>query len=104
MKRYRIELAASARADMLETARWIGNEASVAAADAWLARLYKAIATLERQPLRCPLAEENDRFPEEIRVLLHGKRHAKYRIVFTVREDAVVVLYVRHSARDELQP
>ncbi len=104
MKKHRIELAATAKADLREATRWISDEASPAAADKWLARLYKTISTLERQPLRCPLADENDDFPEEIRVLLHGKRHSKYRIVFTIREDTVVVLYVRHGARDQLRP
>jgi plasmid stabilization system protein ParE len=28
----------------------------------------------------------------------------KHRILFTIRDDAVHVLYVRHSARDELEP
>ena len=73
MKEYRLELAASARADMREAAQWIRQEVSPEAADRWLAQLHKAILTLRRQPLRCPLADENDRFPEEIRVLVHGK-------------------------------
>ncbi len=42
--------------------------------------------------------------PEGIHELLYGKRGKrihKHRILFTVREDAVYVLYVRHTARDE---
>jgi len=37
--------------------------------------------------------------------LLYGrqKRH-KHRIIYTLREDTVYVLYVRHTARDELEP
>ena len=104
MKRYRIELAASAKADIRETTRWIRDEVSPASAAQWLVRLDKAIGTLERQPLRCPLADEDDGFPEEIRVLPLGRRPAKYRIVFTIRGASVVVLYVRHTARDELRP
>lgn len=104
MKTYRIELADSAKSDMREAVRWISNEASPATAAQWLARLHKTISTLRRQPGRCPLADENDRFPEEIRVLIHGKRRSKYRIVFIIQEDCVTVLYVRHGARDELQP
>jgi hypothetical protein len=33
-----------------------------------------------------------------------GKRKHKHRIIFTVREDTVYVLSVRHTARDELEP
>lgn len=104
MKTYQVELAASAKADLREAMRWISRDASPAAAGRWLAKLHKVIRTLERQPLRCPLADESDQFPEEIRVLLHGKRRKAYRVVFTVRDEAVVVLYIRHDARDELNP
>ena len=43
--------------------------------------------------------------PEEIRELLHGRhKQHKHRIIFTIRDSAVHVRYVRHSARDELEP
>jgi plasmid stabilization system protein ParE len=101
---YKIELADSAKADLRESTRWIRDEISPAAADKWLAGLLKAANTLQKQPLRCPLAAESDKFPEDIRLLLHGKRHNKYRIIFTIRGDTVVILYVRHTSRDELEP
>ena len=44
---------------------------------------------------------------EEIRELIYGrrgKRKHKHRIIFTIRHDTVYVLYVRHTARDELEP
>lgn len=67
----------------------------------------KKIGTLRRYPTRCPLAAENDKFCEEIRELLYGrsgKRIHKHRLLFTIREDAVHILYVPHTARDELEP
>jgi plasmid stabilization system protein ParE len=102
---YRIELAVTARADIHQQAHWLRDQASPAAANTWLAGRYKAIASLETRPLRCPIAAESHKFPEEIRELLHGrsKKH-KHRIIFTIREDTVHVLYVRHTARDELEP
>jgi plasmid stabilization system protein ParE len=33
-----------------------------------------------------------------------GKRTHRHRIIFTIREDTVHILYVRHTARDELEP
>ena len=33
-----------------------------------------------------------------------ASRKHKHRIIFTVSEDTVYVLYVRHTARDELEP
>ena len=101
---YRIELADTAKADLQEATRWIRDEVSPAAADRWLAGLLKAANTLQKQPLRCPLAAESDKFPEDIRLLLHGKRKKKYRILFTISNDVVIILYVRHTARDELEP
>jgi plasmid stabilization system protein ParE len=104
---YRIELAATAKADIRSQAQWLREQISPAAADKWLAGLYKAIDTLQTSPLRCPLAAESDKFPEEIRELLYGQRGKqkhKHRIIFAIRNDAVYVLYVHHSARAELEP
>jgi plasmid stabilization system protein ParE len=86
---YKIELAETAKADLREATRWIRDEKSPAVADKWLAGLLKAANTLQKQPLRCPLAAESDKFAEDIRLLLHGKRHKKYRIIFTIRGDTV---------------
>ena len=102
--KYRIELAATAKADIRQQAQWLRDQASPAAAERWLAGLYKVIDTLQTRPQPCPVAAENGKFPEEIRALLHGRRKHKHRIIFTLRDDAVHVLYVRHSARDELEP
>ena len=45
---------------------------------------------------------ENDELIEEIRQLIYGKSRNKYRILFTVREDTVFVLHVRHSSQAPL--
>jgi plasmid stabilization system protein ParE len=104
---YRIELAATAKADIRVQAQWLHENISPGAATKWLDGLYKAIGTLQTRPFRCPVAAESDKFPEEIHELLYGrrgKRIHKHRIIFTVREDTIFVLYVRHTARDELEP
>lgn len=104
--KYRIELAATAKADIYGQARWLRDELSPAAAEKWLSGLYKAIDTLQSRPSRCPVAAEDEKFAEEIRELLygrHGKRRHKHRIIFTIRRDSVYILYVRHTARDELE-
>jgi plasmid stabilization system protein ParE len=102
---FRIELAETAKADIRGQAQWIRENASPGAATKWLDGLYKAIDTLQTRPLRCPVAAESDKFPEEIHEMLYGergKRKHKHRIIFTVREDTVYVLFVRHTARDDL--
>jgi plasmid stabilization system protein ParE len=102
--RFRIELAETAKADIQDATRWLRNQASQAVADRWLSGLDKAMNSLAVRPLRCPLAAESDKFPQEIRELLHGRRKNKHRILFTIRDDTVYILYVRHSARDEIEP
>jgi plasmid stabilization system protein ParE len=105
--KYQIELAATAKADIRSQAHWLLEQVAPAAAEKWLDGLYKAIATLQTRPLRCPVAAESDRFPEEIRELHYGKsgkRQHKHRIIFAIHNETVHVLYVRHTARDELEP
>jgi plasmid stabilization system protein ParE len=38
-------------------------------------------------------------FKHELRQLVFGRRHGRFRVIFTIREDAVHVLHVRHGAR-----
>ena len=103
--KYRTELTGTAKADIRETMLWLRDNRSPGAADRWLAGLSRAIQTLERLPGRCPLIRESNRFPQEVRELLYGRKKAsKYRIIYTIIESTVYVLYVRHHARDDLQP
>jgi plasmid stabilization system protein ParE len=101
---YSLRITAEAVADADEAYAWIAEHGSPALADRWYQGLFKQIETLTRQPLRCPRAAESHKFREELRELLYGKRKNKYRIIFTVRNAEVVVLYVHHSARKELEP
>ena len=48
------------------------------------------------------LAVEHEIFPEEVRQLLYGKAKNLYRVLFTIRDTTVYVLYVRHSAQAPL--
>jgi plasmid stabilization system protein ParE len=101
---YQIEITARAQADADAAYAWIAEHLSPERAERWYQGLFKQIETLTRQPQRCPLALENYEFPEEIRVLLYGKRANKYKILFTIRATTVVILYVHHGARDKIEP
>jgi plasmid stabilization system protein ParE len=101
---YRVIIEPSADRGIREAYRWIADHPSPAAAEKWLRALEKTILTLRTLPHRCPVAAENDKFPEEIRELLHGKRPHRYRIIFTIRQNAVHVIYVRHGAQSEIEP
>ena len=53
-------------------------------------------------PSRCPLAPEAPFFKEEIRQLLYGRGRGVHRILFTIKDNSVVVLHVRYGARKHL--
>ena len=99
MKTYGVEPTNKALTDAGEAYFWI-NEQSEGAALRWYEGLMKAFRSLEKNPLRCPLAPESASFEEEIRQLIYGK----YRILFTVEGETVFVLRVRHGAREYLRP
>lgn len=96
---YRVEPTDKALADAGEAYFWI-NEQSEGTALRWYEGLLKAFQSLEKNPLRCPLAPESVFFEEEIRQLIYGK----YRILLTVEGETVFVLRVRHSAQQYLRP
>jgi plasmid stabilization system protein ParE len=75
---------------------------SPAVARRWTRGIRAKIATLKTSPLRCPIDADSIAYGEEVRVLLYGKRHGKYRVLFSVRGEVVHVLTVRHSARQSL--
>lgn len=101
---YRIEITERAAADAESAYAWIAEHISPEQAERWYRGLLRQIATLSKSARRCPLADENDRFPHELRVLLYGKRRSTYRVLFTIEGDTVYVLFVHHGARDELKP
>lgn len=57
---------------------------------------------LKANPQRCPVDPDSKVYGEEVRVLLHGKRHGVYRVLFTIRRGIVHVLTVRRSAQRSL--
>ncbi len=99
---YRVTVQRAAELDMLEACRWISRD-SPAAASKWLGKIWKAIQTLESSPERCALARESEVFRQPIRQLLVGKRRGVYRVLFQIRDDEVLVLHVRHGARQQLE-
>jgi plasmid stabilization system protein ParE len=102
---YRIIIEPTAERGIRESMKWLTAQASPHHAAKWLDGLIRAIDTLKTLPARGPLAAENDKFPVDVRELLYGRsKRGKYRILYTVADDAVHVLYVRHSAQDELEP
>jgi plasmid stabilization system protein ParE len=100
---YRVILQPRAERDIWAAARWIEDQSkSAAKALRWARSLRAKIETLKANPKRCPVDPDSDAYGEEVRVLLYGKRHGNYRILFAIRGDTVHVLTVWHSARQSL--
>ncbi|HZT35044.1 MAG TPA: type II toxin-antitoxin system RelE/ParE family toxin, partial [Nitrososphaera sp.] len=68
----------------------------------WFLRLREAIDSLAEMPKRCPLAPENASVPFEMRQLLYGRKPHLYRILFTIEDEVVYVLRIRHGRRRHL--
>ncbi len=100
--KYRVEITATAWAEMEESYTWLTQQ-SLQAALRWRAALLDAVHSLESMPDRCHLAPESKTWKREIRELLHGKRRGVYRILFEIRAKTVFVLRVRHGARRLLE-
>jgi plasmid stabilization system protein ParE len=98
MKLWDVIVERPAQRDIAEARLWLADR-NPAAADRWFNSIYVTIGSLEIFPERCPLAPESRSLSAEIREILHGRRQHKYRILFTVSENEVHVLHVRHGAR-----
>ncbi len=96
--KYTVLLSTAAEGELEEAYQWLAEQAPQHSV-AWYNEFLDALYSLEHSPARCPRAAESADSGGEVRVLLFGhKRHA-YRILFTVRDDAVLVLHLRHAAR-----
>lgn len=99
--KYQVTIQPAAQKAIEETYLWFSNDSS-RKARIWLEGLYRAILALENMPYRCSLAFENDFFDEEIRQFIYGKGRNAYRILFTIVDDSVQILFVRHTAQKPL--
>lgn len=94
MKRFRVLVTRPAEEDIEAAYDYIRRD-SAARAVGWRESLGRAARRLQTAPRRCPLAPENGLFRLEIRQLVFGN----YRVLFTIADDAVHILHVRHAAR-----
>lgn len=99
MTKFRVLTQPSAEANLKEAFSWIAQRAPLNAAR-WFHGIRAAISSLDSMPERCSVAPESPALGYEIRQLIFGN----YRILFTIRGNAVHVLHVRHGARRELGP
>ena len=100
---YEVEYTERARDHVSQAVDWIAERSSLAA-ERWLAELEAAVQSLEGNPEQFPPAPESKTHEIEIHQMQFGKRRGQYRILYTIAESKVVVLDVRHSMREWLEP
>src|ERR1700689_895142 len=100
---FRVETTATAEQDGDAILDWLLSQEPGDAGIRCFEALEDAIASLAEFPKRCPLAPESAVFPFEVRHLLYGRAPHIYRILFTVEEDIVFVLHIRHGRRQPLK-
>ena len=98
---FNINITQEAQSNIQSAYLWI-LERDAKAAEKWLNGLDIAIRSLQNMPQRCVLAPESSSFEQPIRQLLHGRSRRKYRVLFTIQDDQVTILYCRHYRQDHL--
>ncbi len=101
---FRVEISKQAERDAEDVLNWLLTEHAGTPGINWFLALDDAFASLAGFPERCMIAPENARFPFEVRQLLYGRKPHIYRILFTIAEDTVQVLHIRHGRRKPIAP
>jgi len=99
MKRYKIRVSPSVHEELELIYLWIRKDAPLAAEN-HIRELYKAIASLAELPERCSVSPENEYVEKQGDITIrHFIYKNSYRIIFTVLDDEVRILSVRHVAQ-----
>lgn len=103
--KFRVVITDRAAEELESAADWWADHRSVSEAGRWYAGFSDALYGLSGFPERCPVAAENGEYSYELRELHYGlSSRPTHRAVFTIINDLVVILSVRHSAQDRWRP
>ena len=94
MRKYRVEITATAESDILEVFKYISSDSKTEAIK-WVEEIERQIESLEKFPLRCSIIPEAQELGKEYRHMLYGN----YRTVFKVEGAKVIIMRVIHGAR-----
>ncbi|MCF1457981.1 MAG: type II toxin-antitoxin system RelE/ParE family toxin [Shewanella sp.] len=95
MKQYRVEIKPTAENDLENRYLQIAEE-SPQNAVSWYLDMISAIEKLDTLAERCPIAPEDVDIGLGIRHLIIGN----YRVLYSIRNDIVEVLHIRHGRHD----
>jgi plasmid stabilization system protein ParE len=100
---FRVEIGEDAENESRAILEWLISQHAGETGLRWFQGLEDAMASLSELPQRCPFAPEDSAFPFEVRHLLYGRRPHVYRVLFTIQEDTVYILHIRHGRRQPLK-
>ena len=95
---YRVEITEIAAAEIDNAYVWL-RERSPEAAERWYRGLIATLETLRENPRRCVRILAASSAEAEVRQLIYGRRHGRYRVLFTMTDDTVQIVRVLHGAR-----
>ena len=102
---FHVRPTARAEADIERLYQDLAQRRGEAVARRWYESYMRAVERLRTFPLACGLAYENPFFAEELRHLLFGiQPKRRYRALFVVRGDEVVILAVGAPGERPVQP
>jgi plasmid stabilization system protein ParE len=102
--RYRVLITQRAQQEAQANHDWWAEHRSAEQAARWYDAFIRSAFSLDTNPERFAVAPEDGRFPYGLRQLNFGiGRKATHRMLFTIRQDAVVVLRVRHLAQQAIE-
>ena len=99
---HEVELTRRAERDRDRAYEWYEAHFSESFAERWYNGLSAAISRLAEKPFRFPMAQESNRFSFEVREMRFGGKRYKHRVLFTIHDEIVQVLHIRHSSRRDL--
>lgn len=67
----------------------------------WLDRFESSLQALSVRPERCPIAPEGDLVERTIRQFMFGKGVGKFRVLFAIQGEHVLILHIRRSTMDK---
>jgi plasmid stabilization system protein ParE len=99
---YKLILTARAKQDRDRAYDWFNANYSAEFAARWYQGISDTVESIVQNPMHGHKAEENDRFPFELYEWLYGKRRNKHRILYTIENNIVFILSIRHSSQRDL--
>ncbi len=95
---FRVDVTPRAQQDLDRIYDWLVTSAPIAG-PRWFERFENSLSSLSTFPERYPIEPKLTSRRQTVRKLVFGTARHKYRVYFTIRAEAVMVLHIRHGSR-----